>query len=168
VGWGKTNLVTLVNKLVRSRNCRQAVHVIKLGRDLVAEQPPGTTRTNGPCFNVIRIAPHKITEGSLMRNLLSPGDDADLGTQSTVNTQHGAVDNGGQDEKVKHLTASLPHGSIAVLLLAFLVEAIYLGDLAGFMVAADENYPVGISGGGQVSSSIGREGDVIRTWLLDT
>ena len=55
-----------------------------------------------------------------------------------MNTQHAPVDDSGEGEKVEDLTAGLPDGGVAVFLLAFFVEAVDLGDLAGFVVAADE------------------------------
>lgn len=96
-----------------------------------------------------------------MGDLLGAGDDsdlvdgADLGAQAAVDAQHGAVDDGGEDEEVKDLAAGLPDGGVAVLLLAFFVEAVDLCYLAGLVVAADEDYPVGVSawGGGVVSGA---------------
>jgi hypothetical protein len=76
-----------------------------------------------------------------------------------VHAEHGAVDDGGEDEEVEHLAAGLPDGGVAVFLLAFLVEAVDLGDLAGFVVAADQDYPVGVSGGVvSEAAQLGREG----------
>ena len=63
---------------------------------------------------------------------------ADLRAQAAVHAQHAAVDDGGEGEEVEDLAARLPDAGVAVLLLALFVEAVDLGDLAGFVVAADE------------------------------
>ena len=77
---------------------------------------------------------------------------ADLGRQAAVDTEHLAVDDGGEGEEVEDLAARLPHRGVAILLLALLVEAVDLCDLAGFVVAADQGDLVGESGGGVVSA----------------
>ena len=87
-----------------------------------------------------------------MRDLLGTGHDADLveganlGTQAAVHAEDFAVDDGGEDEEVEDLAARLPHGRVAVFLLTLLVEAVDLGDLPGFVVAAHEGDAVGESG----------------------
>lgn len=79
-----------------------------------------------------------------MRNFLGAGNNADLikcsdfGRETTVDTEHPAINDSSQGKEVEDLTAGLPDGSVSVLLLAFLVESVYLGDLARFMVTADE------------------------------
>lgn len=62
-----------------------------------------------------------------------------------MDTEDSAIDNGSQSEEVEHLTAGLPHRSVSVFLLAFLVEAVDLGDLARLVVSADERDLVGVS-----------------------
>lgn len=62
-----------------------------------------------------------------------------------MNTENFTVDDRTEDEKVKYLAAAFPDGSVAVFLLAFFVEAVNLGDLAGFVIAAHEGDTVGIA-----------------------
>ena len=86
-----------------------------------------------------------------MRNLLRSCDHADLiecsdlRRKPAVHAQHLAVNDGGQGEEVEDLTAGLPHGCVAVLLLAFLIEPVHLRDLARLVVAADKGDAVGVS-----------------------
>lgn len=54
-----------------------------------------------------------------------------------MDTEDFAVDNGGEGEEIKDLTAGLPDAGVAVFGLAFFVEAVDLGDLTGFVVATD-------------------------------
>jgi len=70
----------------------------------------------------------------------------DLRAQATMHAENTAVDDSGEGKEVKDLAAGLPDGGVAVFLLAFFVEAVDLGDLAGFVVAADEGDFVGVSG----------------------
>ena len=98
-----------------------------------------------------------------MRDLLRASDDADLvegadfGAEAAVHAEDFAVDDGGQDEEVEDLAAGFPDGRVAVFLLTLLVEAVNLGDLAGFVVAAHEGDAVGESG------AIGLAGSGSRT-----
>lgn len=86
-----------------------------------------------------------------MRDLLGTShhthliEGADLGTQSTVDTQNLAVDDGAQRHEIENLAAGLPHGCTPVLLETFLVETVYLSDLSGFVVTAHQCHPIGIS-----------------------
>ena len=64
-----------------------------------------------------------------------------------------AVDDGAEGHEVEDLTTCFPDRCVAVFLHAFFIETINLGDLAGFVVTADEGYAVGVSrlvsGGGR-------------------
>lgn len=62
-----------------------------------------------------------------------------------MHAEYFAIDDGGQGKEVEYLTAALPHGCVAVFLLAFFVEAVDLRDLARFVVASDEGDLVGVS-----------------------
>jgi hypothetical protein len=62
-----------------------------------------------------------------------------------VDTQDFAVNDGCQGQKVEDLATRLPYAGVAVLLLAFFVETINLGNLPGLVVAADESNAVGVS-----------------------
>lgn len=79
-----------------------------------------------------------------MRDFLRSGDNSyliecpDFWGKASVHTQHLAVNDGGQSEEIEDLAAGLPDTGVAIFLLAFFVEAVYLGDLTGFVVASDE------------------------------
>lgn len=126
-------------------NQLQLVDVIELGCNLVTEQPASTTGRNSPGLNILRITPDQITEGTLMRNFLSTGNDTDLinganlRTQTTMNTENLAINDSSKDEEVEDLAARLPDRGIAVLLLTLFVETVDLGDLAGLVVSTDES-----------------------------
>lgn len=61
-------------------------------------------------------------------------------------TQYAAVDNRCQVQVVEDLAAALPDVGIAVLVLAFVVEAVHLCDLSRFVVASEESDAVWPSG----------------------
>lgn len=95
-----TNLVALVDQLMGPGNRCQPVDVVELGGHLVSKEPARTARTDSPCVDIFRIAPYKIAKGTLMRNLLGAGNDsdlvdgADLGAETAMDAEHGAVDDG--------------------------------------------------------------------------
>lgn len=62
-----------------------------------------------------------------------------------MDAQNFPVDDGGEGQEIEDLTAGFPDRGVSVFLLAFFVEAVDLGDLPGFVVAADEGYAVGVS-----------------------
>jgi len=137
-------LVALIDQLMSTSNELQTINVIELGCNLVTKKPASTTRRNGPSLNILRVTPDKVTESTLMRDLLSTSNDtdlvngADLRTETTVNAQNLAVNDSSEDKEVENLAAGLPDRSVAVLLLTLLVEAINLSDLAGFVVTSGE------------------------------
>lgn len=59
-----------------------------------------------------------------------------------MNTQHSSVDDGAQRHEIEYLTAGLPYRRVSVFLEALFVETVYLCDLTGLMVAADQRHPV--------------------------
>ena len=60
-----------------------------------------------------------------------------------------AVDDSAKGHKVKDLAACLPNRCVAVFLHTFFVEAVDLGDLTGFVVAADESHAIWVSSYGE-------------------
>lgn len=143
-GKGEAYFVTLIHQLMSARNQLQAVDVVEFAGDLVSEQPSGASGTDGPRVDLLGVAPHEIAKGAFVRDLLGAGYDSDLvegadfGRQAAVHAKHFAVDDCGQGQKVKDLAAGFPDRGVAVFGLAFFVEAVDLGDLAGFVVSADE------------------------------
>jgi hypothetical protein len=142
---GLAHLISLVDQLVSPSNELQAINMVKLGCDLITKEPASATRRNSPSVDVLGVTPDKITEGTLMRNLLSTSNDADLinsadfRAESSVNAEDLTINDSGKDEEVKDLAAGLPNRGVAVLLLTLLVEAVDLSDLTGFVVATDES-----------------------------
>ncbi len=128
--------------------------MIKFGRDFVAKEPAGTPGANTPGVDVFWVAPHKVTESPLMRDFLRTCDDADLidspdlGRQAAVDAEDGAVDNGGENKEIEDLTTCFPYRSIAILVLALLVETVNLRNLTRLVISADKNYSIGVSGPG--------------------
>lgn len=144
-------LVTFVDQLMSTSDQLQAVDLVKLGRNLVSEQPSCTTWRHCPGVDLFRIGPHEITEGSLMRNFLCTSDDtnliqsADLWRQTTVNTENCSIYDSSKNEEVENLATCLPDRRVTIFLLALLVETIYLGNLAGLVVSTNQGDAIRIS-----------------------
>jgi len=81
---------------------------------------------------VVVVGRARTAEGALVRDLLGPGDRPDLvdrpdvRAEAAVDAEDLAVDQGAEREVVKDLAAGLPDRAVAVLLLAFVVEAVDL------------------------------------------
>ena len=55
------------------------------------------------------------------------------------------VNESGQGEVIEEISEELPHIGVAVLPQAFVVEAVNLSDLAGFVVSSQDGDALGIS-----------------------
>lgn len=72
----------------------ETVQVVEFVDDLASEDPAGTTRAHLPGFNVIRIAPHHVAEGSVVGDFHTTVDEsnlvqsADIGGQAAVYAEH--------------------------------------------------------------------------------
>jgi len=121
---------------VSTSNELKSIDVIEFGSNFVAKQPPGSSRRNSPCANVLGIAPYQIAKSAFMRDLLRTSNDADLvegtnlRTQATVNTENFAVDDCTENEEVEDLAAGFPDRGVSILLLTFFVETVDLSYLA--------------------------------------
>ncbi len=108
-------LVTLVDKLMGTRNELKAIDVVELGSHFISKQPAGTAWRYSPCPNIFRITPHQVAEGALVGNLLSSSNDtdlvegADLRTQAAMDAENLAIDDCTEDEEVEDLTTGFPH-----------------------------------------------------------
>lgn len=128
-----------------------------LSSDFIPEQPARASRTDSPRIHFLRVAPDEIAERAFVWDLLRSRDHTDLvqradfRAQAAVDAQHLAVDDGCKREKVEHLAAGFPDRCVSVLGLAFLVEAVNLGDLARLVVSTYQGDSVGISAHGEVS-----------------
>jgi len=148
---GEIHLVALVDQLVSTRNELEAIDMVELRCDLISKQPPCTTRRDSPGANVLWVAPDEIAKGAFVGDLLSASNDTDLvngadfRTEPTVDAENFAVNDGAEDEEVEDLATGFPDGGVAVFLLAFFVETVYLGDLARLVVAADDGDAVGVA-----------------------
>lgn len=159
--WGKLRgrpyFVAFINELMSSRDELEAIHVVELRSYFIPKQPTRPPWRYSPRPHIFRITPYQVAESTLVGDLLRPSDDADLiqgadfGAEAAVHAEDFAVDDGAQHEEVEDLTAGFPDGGVAVFGLAFFVEAVDLGYLTGFVVAADEGYAVGVANGGRIS-----------------
>lgn len=76
---------TLLDQLMRSAYKVKAVDAVELGRDFATEQPASASRAHSPSLYVFGIAPHQITERTLMRYLADSLNGADLHMQTPAN-----------------------------------------------------------------------------------
>jgi hypothetical protein len=131
-----THLVSFIDELVSTGDGLQSVDVIELGSDLITEEPASSTRAHSPRIDILRVTPDQVTEGTFMRDLLSPRNDSDLvdgpdlGAQPSMDAEHRTVDNGCKHQEIKYLTASFPDRGISVFLLTLFIESVDLGDLS--------------------------------------
>lgn len=79
-----------------------------------------------------------------MRNFLNAVEGTDVvkridgGGETTVKAEDLVIDKGGEGEVVKEVSEVLPDIGISIFSEALVVEAIHLGDLAGFVVTTED------------------------------
>ena len=111
------------------------------GHDISPEQTPGTPKGESPSINLIGIAPHQITHGSILGNFLLPVDNAyliqcvDAWTESPVHGEY----------LIEYFRAVSPEVDAPKFPQTFVVEAVYLCDFSAFVIASDEDDAIGIS-----------------------
>lgn len=85
-----------------------------------------------------------------MRHLLQAVEGSDViervdgRAEPAVQAEDLAVDESRQRQEVKQIGEVLPYGRVAVFAEALVVEAVHLGDLAGFVVAAEDCYSLAV------------------------
>ena len=125
--------------------------MIKRLADILAESVPRTTGTYTPAATVIRVAPEQITHGPFVGDLLDAVQGADVvegvdgGGEAAVETEDLVVDEGRQRQVVEEVGEVFPHVGVAVFAEAFVVEAVDLGDLPGFVVASEDGDALGVA-----------------------
>jgi hypothetical protein len=62
-----------------------------------------------------------------------------------MHAKHAPIHNCPQREIIKHITAIPPYIPTPILSLTLVIEAIHLGDLAGFVVSPDEGDAIWVS-----------------------
>lgn len=71
----------------------QSIYMTKIVSDLRTKHPSSSSGVNCPIFNIFRVGPHQITEGTFVRNLNSPVnssnlvDSFDLRAKSTMHAE---------------------------------------------------------------------------------
>jgi len=144
-------VVALHNQLVSAGNQRQAVVVVECLRNILSERVPRTSRRYAPTTPVIWVRPEKITHGAFMGHLLYSVESSDVvegvdaGGQTPVEAEDLVVDQGGERKVVEEVGERLPYVRIPVFAKTLVVEAVDLGDLAGFVVATEDRNALGVS-----------------------
>lgn len=65
--------------------------------------------------------------------------------QASVYAEHSSIYDCSKGQIVKYLATPSPDVTAPIFSLTFVVEAIYLGDLSGFVVATDEGHAIWIA-----------------------
>ena len=139
-----TPIVALHHQLMSSCNQRQAVVVIERFADILSKRVSRSSRRYPPTTSVVWVGPQQIAHGSFMRHFLDTVETAnvvesiDRWGETAVQTEDLIVDQSGEWQVVEEVGEVFPDVGVAVFAEAFVVEAVDLGDLAGFVVTAED------------------------------
>ena len=134
-----------------TRHQRQAVVVVEGLGNILAKRVSCATRRYSPTAPVIWVGPKQIAHGSFMWHFLYAVEGPDVvervnaGGEAAVQTEDLVVNQGGEREVVEEVCEVFPDIGVAVLAEALVVEAVYLSDLAGFVVTAKNGDALGVS-----------------------
>lgn len=129
---------------MRACNQSQAVVVVERLRNVLSECVSCTTRRDAPAAAVVWITPQKITHGPLVRDFLNTVQGSDVvervdgRAQPTMQTKDLVLNESCEGEVVEEVGEVFPHVGVAVFAQALVVEAVHLGDLAGFVVSTED------------------------------
>lgn len=143
-------LESIHDKLVSTSHQIDVINVVKLAGHLGSEQPTGTTRRQSPGFDVLGIRPHQVAEGTLVRNLHSSFNQADLikrldiGRETTVDTEDFTFDNGTNTEVVENFGAVFPWVRVTILSDSLIIETVNGSDLSGLVVTSEQGDGAGV------------------------
>lgn len=132
-------------------NQSQAVVVVERFRNVLSECVPRTARRNSPATTIIGITPEQIAHGSLMRDFLNAVQgpnvvqSVDRRAQPTVQTEDLVFNESCEGKVVEKVGEVFPHVGVAIFAQALVIEAIHLGDLAGFVVSTKNRNTLGVA-----------------------
>lgn len=126
------------------------VYLVKFLGHFRAEEPAGTTRGHSPRLDLLRVGPHEVTEGALVRDLHFAVDESNLierlnlGRKSAMDAEDFSFDNGADRQVIEDLHAELPGVGVSVLAGGLFVEAVESGGLTGLVVASKQGDVAGV------------------------
>lgn len=129
----------------------QAVVVVERLRDILSKSVPGATRRDSPSTSIVWIRPEEIAHGSFVRHLLNAikrtniVQSVDARRQPAVQAEDLIIDQGSKRQVVKQICEVFPDIGVAIFPEALVIEAVHLGDLAGFVVPAEDGDTLGVS-----------------------
>jgi len=139
------------DELMGSCDERETVDFVELLYDIGTEQVPRPPWTHPPPVHVLRIAPHQIAHGTLVRNFVTSIQFPHViqriqtRTQSGVQAEDGMFDEGREGEVIEEIGEESPYLGRTVLSKAFVVEAVDLGYLTGFVISSEDVDAGGVS-----------------------
>lgn len=137
-------LKAIHHKLMGSSNQGNIVDMIEFLSYLWSEQPSGTPRRHSPCFDILWIWPHEVTERSFVRNFHSSIDESylvnslDLWGETSMDAEYLALYNSSDPKVIENFSAVLPWVCISILSDSLIIETIYCCDLASLMISSKQ------------------------------
>mmetsp|Transcript_20055 Transcript_20055/g.51700 ORF Transcript_20055/g.51700 Transcript_20055/m.51700 type:complete len:279 (+) Transcript_20055:173-1009(+) len=144
-------LIALHHQLVRTCDQIDLVRLVKLRHYVSPEQVACSARTQAPAVDILRIGPHQIAHGAIVRHLLLAVDHAHLvervdgGREAAMHAEDAVLDDRRQREVVEDLRAVPPHVDRTKLSQALVVEAVHLRNLPALVVPTDERDSVRVA-----------------------
>mmetsp|Transcript_99434 Transcript_99434/g.256998 ORF Transcript_99434/g.256998 Transcript_99434/m.256998 type:complete len:343 (+) Transcript_99434:194-1222(+) len=137
-------VVALHHKLVRTSDQLQAIRVVELFRDVLAEGVACAARRDAPAAAVVGVGPEQVAHGPLVGHFLDSVELADVvegvegGRDATVHADDLVLDHRRHGQVVEGVREELPDLGSAVRPHTLVEEAVDLGDLPALVVPAQQ------------------------------
>lgn len=138
------------DQLVCTADKFQAIRLVKLFANILAERVASASGRNSPAHAIIGVRPEEITYGPLVWNLLDTiqllylVEGINTRWQSAVEAEDLVAHDSGEGKIVEELRKTAPNIRIAIFTQTFIIKSVNLGDLSAFMVSAQNRYPIRI------------------------
>ena len=144
-------IVSLHDKLMCARHQCEAIVVVECLGDILTESISCATRADAPSAAIVGVRPQQIAHGTFVGYFLYSVEAADVvegvdaGGETAVEAENLVIDQCREGQVVKKVGEVFPDISIAIFAQALIVEAVNLGNLAGFVIAAEDGDALGVA-----------------------
>jgi len=151
---------------MRSRDKCQTVVVVKGLADILAECVTSSSWAYSPSTSVVWVTPQQVTHWSFMWHFLDTVQSSNVvkginaGRQTTVETEDLVVDQCRQRQVIEEVGKVLPDVRVAVFTQTFVVEAVDLRDLSGFVVSTENGDALWVANLESHKKSDGLDGEI--------
>jgi hypothetical protein len=123
---------------------------IELLHNVSSKEIPRSSWTDTPTCDLIRVAPHEVAHGSIMRNLLlsiqvsNVIQSIDRWREASMDAENLIINDSCKSEIVKYVCTVSPYIHTPILSEALIIEAVHLSNLSALVIPSDQSHSLRI------------------------